>query len=69
MAEIFPVSPFRKLLKKYGERVSEDAAEALAEIVEEVGFVVVEEALQVAAEKKRKTIRKEDIEEAKKRLW
>ena len=69
MAEVFPVAPFKRLLKESGKRVSEDAAEALAEVVEELGFIIVEEAMQVAAERKRKTIRKEDIEEAKRRLW
>ena len=69
MAEFFSTAPFRRLLKEQGLRVSEDAAEALAELVEEVGFVVVEEALAVAGEKKRKTVRAEDVAEAKKRIW
>ena len=69
MVEVFPVAPFKRLLKKTGRRVSEDAAEALAEVTEELGFLVVEEAIQVAAENKRKTVRAEDIKEAMRRLW
>ncbi len=69
MAEVFATAPFKRLLKSAGSRVGDDAAEALAEVTEEIGFLLIEEALTVAAEKKRKTIRKEDIIEAKRRLW
>jgi len=69
MAEVLPVAPFKKMLKKTNHRVSEEAAEALAEVVEELGFLVVEEALSIAEGKKRKTVRKEDIEDARRALW
>ena len=69
MAEIFATAPFRKLLKGTGNRVSKDAAEALAEVTEEVGYLVIEEAANIASEKGRKTIREEDIIEAQRRLW
>jgi histone H3/H4 len=69
MAEIFATAPFKRLLKGTGNRVGTDAAEALAEITEEVGYLVIEEALAVAAENDRKTVRKEDVVEAKRRLW
>ncbi len=69
MAEVFSTAPFKKLLKENGLRVSDDAAEALAELTEGVGFVVLEEAMAAAAENKRKTVRKEDIEEAERKLW
>lgn len=69
MAEVFAIAPFKRLLKGTGNRVGSDAAVALAEITEEVGFIVVEEAMAVAAEDDRKTVRKEDVMEAKRRLW
>ncbi len=69
MADNLPVAPFKKLLKETGFRVSDEAAEALAELVEDIGFIVAEEAINVARENKRKTVTKEDIEEAKKRIW
>ncbi|MBR9681140.1 MAG: histone [Candidatus Altiarchaeota archaeon] len=69
MPEVFATAPFKKLLKGTGNRVGNDAADALAEVTEEIGYLVIEEALVVASEKKRKTIRKDDIVEAKRRLW
>ena len=69
MAEVFATAPFKRLLKATGNRVGDDAAEALAEVTEEVGFLLIEEALGVAEANKRKTVRKEDILEAKRRLW
>lgn len=69
MAEVFATAPFKRLLKATGNRVGDDAAEALAEVTEEIGFLLIEEALTVAAESKRKTVRREDIAEAKRRLW
>lgn len=69
MAEVFATAPFRKLLKGTGNRVSKEAAEALAEVSEEIGYLVIEEAMKVASERGRKTLRKEDIVEAQRRLW
>jgi len=69
MVEVLPVAPFKKLLKRTGKRVSEDAAEALAEVIEELGFLIVEEALEIADKKKRVTVRGEDIREALRNLW
>ena len=69
MTEVLPVAPFKKMLKKTNHRVSEDAAAALAEVIEELGFLVVEEARSIAEGNKRKTIRKDDIENARRALW
>ena len=69
MAEIFANAPFKRLLKGTGRRVGNDAAEGLAEVTEEIGFILIEEATKIAAEHKRKTVRKEDIIEAKRKLW
>ncbi|MBR9689964.1 MAG: histone [Candidatus Altiarchaeota archaeon] len=69
MAEVFAIAPFKKLLRGTGNRVGNDAAEALGEVTEEIGYLIIEEALVVASENKRKTVRKEDIIEAKRRLW
>jgi histone H3/H4 len=69
MAEIFSNAPFKRLLQTHGARVGDDAAVSLAELTEEIGFVLIEEAQKAAEAKKRKTIRKEDVREAKKKLW
>ncbi|HDR53362.1 MAG TPA: histone [archaeon] len=69
MTEVLPVAPFRNMLKRTGVRVSGDASEALAEIIEELGFLVIEEAREAAIKAKRKTIRKVDIETARRNLW
>ncbi len=69
MPEHLPVAPFKKLLKETGLRVSNEAAEALAEIIEELGYIITEEAIEIAREKGRKTVTVDDIVEARRRLW
>ena len=69
MTEVLPLSPFKKILKSAGVRVSQEAVEGLAEITEELGFLLVEEALAAADKDQRKTLRKADIEAARRALW
>lgn len=64
-----PIAPAHRLIKKAGaERVSEEAAEALRDILEEVGVKIAQEALDLAKHAGRKTIKARDIEFAAKRL-
>ncbi|RLF93481.1 histone [Thermococci archaeon] len=58
-----------KLIRKAGaERVSEDASKALARILEEEAIDVAREAVALAEHAGRKTVKKEDVELAVKRM-
>jgi histone H3/H4 len=58
-----------KLIRKAGaERVSEDASKALAKILEEEAIDVAREAVALAEHAGRKTVKKEDVELAVKRM-
>ncbi len=58
-----------KLIRKAGaERVSEDASKALAKILEEEAIDVAREAVTLAEHAGRKTVKKEDVELAVKRM-
>ncbi len=64
-----PVSQMHRLCKKAGaDRVSEAAAEELAEVLEEIGVKIAKEALEYAVYAGRKTIKVEDIEIAAKKV-
>ncbi|MBN1324589.1 MAG: histone family protein [Methanotrichaceae archaeon] len=66
---ILPVAPVSRLIREAGaKRVSEDARDALAEILESYGFEVAKEAVGWASHAKRKTVKAEDIREAVKRV-
>ncbi len=55
-------APMHRLLKKAGaERVSEEAAEELRRVLEEVGMMVSTEAVRRALSAGRKTVRREDV--------
>jgi histone H3/H4 len=56
----------KKILKDAGaERISDDAAEELAEVVNRFAFGTAKKAVRLAAHAKRKTVKKIDIELAK----
>lgn len=59
----FSISVFHKLLKKAGaERVSDEAAAALREIIEELAEETAKKAVRVAEHANRKTVLARDIE-------
>ncbi len=60
-----PLSPVDRLIRKAGaERVSSDAAEELAEVLEEEGKDIASIAKEYSEEADRKTIKRKDIENA-----
>lgn len=62
-------APIHRIIKKAGAaRVSEDAAEELKRVLEEVGLAVAKEALGLANYAGRRTVKREDIERAARTL-
>ena len=61
MAEL-PVAPMKRIIKNAGGlRVSEDAAEALREVLEEIATDLAARAVQLAKHAGRRTVTKEDV--------
>ena len=61
MAEL-PLAPMKRIVKVSGAgRVSEGAAEALRDIVEDAAMEIARRAVQLARHAGRKTVTKEDI--------
>ncbi len=66
---LVPAAPMAEILKQAGaERVSEPAAQALAEVVKEVAFEIAKDAVKLANHAGRKTIKRHDIDLARKRV-
>ncbi|MGB7533282.1 MAG: histone family protein [Halobacteriota archaeon] len=62
MAEI-PTAPVTRLIRNAGaERVSEDASQALVEVLEEYGETVARKAVSLAKHAGRKTVNAEDVQ-------
>jgi histone H3/H4 len=61
----FSISKMKEMIKSQGDkRVSEDSAEKLGNVLETFAGDVAEEAVAVAEENERKTVRAEDVKEA-----
>jgi len=64
-----PLAPFERILKKAGaKRVSQDALEELAKVMEEKIFKIASEAAILAKHAGRKTVLEEDIRIAKRKV-
>lgn len=62
-----PSAPIHRIMKKAGAaRVSEDAADELRKILENVGAMIAKEAFELAQYAGRRTVKKEDVERAAK---
>ena len=60
--KIIPLAAMERIMKKAGaERVSEDAKEALRDVLEEIGAQISESAIKLAQHTGRKTVKSEDI--------
>ena len=60
--KILPLAAMEKLLKKCGApRVSEDAKEAMKEVLERYGQMIGEQAVKIAIHSGRKTVKAGDI--------
>ena len=66
---IIAAAPMAEILKNVGaERVSEPAAQALASVMKEMAFEIAKDAVKFANHAGRKTIKREDIELARKNV-
>ncbi len=60
-----PLAPIKRVIKNAGaERVSDDAVEAMRDVLEEQAVELSKEAKQYANHADRKTVKKEDIRAA-----
>ncbi len=65
-----PVAPIDRILHQEGaERVSEEAARYLRDVVEKIARYIAREAYELARHANRKTVTREDVEFAVKRLF
>jgi histone H3/H4 len=61
-ARAIPKAPAARLLNEAGaERVSDEAAEVFAEILEELALRIAEKSVRIAKHSGRKTVKKSDV--------
>lgn len=66
MSEL-PIAPIKRLLKNSGAaRISDEAAQELAEVLEQIGEDIARDASKLAKHAGRKTVKAEDIDLATK---
>ena len=66
---VIAAAPMADILKQAGaERVAESAAQAMADVIKEVAFSMAKDAVKFARHAGRKTVKKEDIELARKSI-
>jgi len=66
---IIASAPMAEILKQAGaERVSEPAAQAMAAVIKDVAFDIAKDAVKFAHHAGRKTVKREDIELARKNV-
>lgn len=68
MADI-PLAAVERIMRKAGaERISQSAVIALAETLEDIGTRISKDALELAKHAKRKTVKREDVKLASRKL-
>jgi histone H3/H4 len=69
MTNEIKVAPMHKLIKRAGaDRVSEDSAIVLGDILEKIGLEIAKEAIDYAEHAGRKTVKARDIDIASKKV-
>ncbi|MFH1473749.1 MAG: histone [Candidatus Aenigmatarchaeota archaeon] len=63
-----PLAAAEKILKRSNMRVSKDAVKEFAQLMEEITFDIASEAITIAKSEKRKTVKLEDICQAKRKV-
>ena len=63
-----PLAAAEKILKRTNMRVSKDAVKEFEDLLEEIAFDIASEAIAIAKSKNRKTVKIEDISQAKRKV-
>lgn len=63
-----PLAPVERMLKRSNMRVSDEAVEEFANVLEELIFDVASEACSIAKRNGRKTVTLEDVIEARRKI-
>ena len=63
-----PLATAEKILKRTNMRVSKDAVKEFEELLEEITFDIASEAIAIAKSENRKTVKLEDICQAKRKV-